>query len=302
MWFLNCRSQPIGGDVTPVRITDGALSYPTFPQLLTDIRGKHVLIGIHGFNVAQAGGIDHLQQWNKLLTLSDQDIFLGGLWPGDSTWLGAVEYAFAAKAAMRSGDTLADFINREFTQALSISFVSHSLGARVALRTIQQLSANFTVRRLIMMAPAIDDDCLTKEFGTTSKRIGSVSILASEKDKVLMLAYPLGNPISGIFAQGHPYYHAALGRQGPKNFPAPNNIEAGWLLPSSWQVDHSDYLPPQSPFPVGLQPTPFPVPVNFPAYTASAPYPGTPTGYIVNNVPMHWQCGWTASITSTRFR
>ena len=302
MWFLSCRSEPVGGDVTPVRITDGSQTYLTFPKLLADIRGQHLLIGVHGFNVNRAGGIDHLQQWDKLLTLGDGAVFLGGLWPGDSSWLGALEYAFAAKAAMRSGDALAAFINTNFTQALTVSFVSHSLGARVALRTIQQLAPGFTVRRLIMMAPAVDDDCLTGEFAAAAKRVGDITVLASGQDKVLKLAYPLGNPISGIFAQGHPYYHAALGREGPTAFPTPNNIHAGWLIPNSWKVDHSDYLPPQSPFPPGYQPTAYTLPVNFPPATAPAPYPGLPPGYLVGNNPLHWQCGWTAALTSLRFQ
>lgn len=302
MWFLNCRTQPSGGDVGPVTVTDGELTYPAFPALLRAIRGQHLLIGIHGFNVHQAGAVDHFEQWNKLLTLGDSAVFLGGLWPGDSSWLGAMEYAFAAKAAMRSGDAFADFLNRAFPQALSLSFVSHSLGARVALRTIQQLSPHFTVRRLILMAPAVDDNCLTHEFATAARRVGSITVLASAEDNVLKLAYPLGNPISGIFAQGHPYWHGALGREGPTALPTPNNVHAGWLLPDAWKVDHSDYLPPQSPFPSGFQPTAYALPVNFPAAAAGAPYNPTPQGYYLEDQPRFWQSGWTAAMTSMRFQ
>ncbi len=153
-----------------------------------------------------------------------------------------------------------------------------------------------------MMAPAVDDDCLTSEYAAAAKRIGAITVLASNGDNVLKLAFPLGNPISGIFAQGHPYWHAALGRVGPTTFPKPNNIQAGWLLPNSWKVDHSDYLPPASPFTTGFQPTAFALPVSFPPAIAPAPYPGTPPGYAVDNEPMHWQCGWTAAMSSERFR
>jgi len=302
MWFLNCRSAAVGGDVGPVHVSDGVSTYLTFPQLLSSIRGRHVLIGIHGFNVNQADGIDHLQEWYKLLSLDASGLFIGGLWPGDSTWLGALEYAFAAKAAMGSGDALAGFINANLTQALSISFVSHSLGARVALRAIQQLASSFTVKRLLMMAPAVDDDCLTDEFAAPAKRIGEISILASECDEVLKLAFPLGNPISGIFAEGHPYWHAALGREGPSALPTPNNIQGGWLLPNSWAVDHGDYLPPRTPFPSGYQPSPFAIPVQFPAQDSGAPASGTPSGFFVSGTYQHWQCGWTAALTSMRFQ
>jgi esterase/lipase superfamily enzyme len=137
MWFINCRSAAVVGDVYPVRVTDGALTYTAFPELLSAVRGQHVLIGVHGFNVNQAGAIDHLQEWNKLLCLGASTVFVGGLWPGDSCWLGAMEYAFAAKAAMLSINAFASFLNSNFSQASSVSFVSHSLGARVVLQTIQ---------------------------------------------------------------------------------------------------------------------------------------------------------------------
>ena len=302
MWFLSCRTSMRGGDVGPVLVGDGASTFLDYTPMLRETQGRHLLIGVHGFNVDQADGVDHMQQWERLLELGGAAVFLGGLWPGDSAWLGALEYAFAAKTAMRSGDALAAFINANLTQAASISFVSHSLGARVALRAIQQLASSFTVRRLVMMAPAVDDDCLTGEFAAAAKRVGDISVLASNCDQVLKLAFPLGNPISGIIAEGHPFWHAALGREGPATLPVPNNVEAGWKLPDGWKVDHSDYLPPRTPFPAGLNPTPYALPVQFPPLDATAPAPDTPPGYSVNGQYTAWQSGWTAALTSVRFR
>ncbi len=302
MWFLNCRSDSVGGVVCPVTITDGTLTYLDHSDFLSEVRGRHLLIGIHGFNVHQAGAVDHFLEWSKLLLLGDTALFVGALWPGDSSWLGALEYPFAAKAAIQSGDALATYINQTLGGALSISLVSHSLGARVALRTIQGLSSSITVRRLIMMAPAVDDDCLTVEFAAAAKRIQDVSILASKCDEVLELAFPLGNPISGIFAQGHPYWHAALGREGPSAYPVPNNIHAGWLLPNSWQVGHGDYLPPASPFPAGYNPLAYPLPVDVPSPSAIAPAANTPAVFDVNDEWRYWQSAWTAALTASRFR
>jgi hypothetical protein len=300
MWFLSCRTSATGGDVGPVLVTDGNLTYTDTSPLLNEVRGRDVLIAFHGFNVHQAGAVDHMQQWQRLLTLEGNALFLGGLWPGDSSWLGALEYAFAAKAAMRSGKAFADYLNRNFQTVRSISFVSHSLGARVALQTIQQLSASFDVRRLILMAPAVDDDSLTGEFAAAARRVGQVTVLGSKQDSVLKLAFPLGNPISGIFSRGHPYWHAALGREGPSAYPSPNNIQPGWLLPDGWKVDHSDYLPPASPFSAPYAPTPFPLPISFPP--SAAGLPRLPQGYDDSGgKPVNWQCGWTAGWTSLRF-
>lgn len=301
MWFLNCRAEPVGGDVGPVRVTDGTSTFLTYPQLLADMRGKHVLLALHGFNVHQAGAIDHFEQWSKLLTLGTSGVFVGGLWPGDSSWLGAVEYAFAAKAAMRSGDALAAFLNRNFGEALSLSLVSHSLGARVALRLLQQLNPALPVRHLVLMAPAVDSNCLTGEFAAAAERVQHIHILASDQDTVLEFAYPLGNPISGIFAQGHPYWHPALGRTGPSSYPSPNNIHAGWQLPRTWKVNHSDYLPP-TPYPAGMQPGPYALPVDFPVASADAPAPSTPPGFELGQEWRFWQSAWSAALTSSRFQ
>ena len=302
MWYLNCRAQSVGGDVGSVQIMDGTLTYPVPQQAIQDVRGQHVLLGLHGFNVNQATAIDHFKTWNEMLQLGSSALFMGGLWPGDSTWLSALEYAFAARAATQSGAALAQFINANFTGALSLSLVTHSLGARVGLSLIQALAPAFTVRRLILMAPAVDDDCLTDEFAAAAQRVGQISVLASPCDEVLKLAFPLGNPISGIFAQGHPYWHAALGRQGPTSYPSPNNIEAGWNLPAAWAINHSDYLPPASPYPTGYLPATFALPVDVPAALSPAPALNTPPGFEVDGQWQHWTSSWTAALTSSRFR
>jgi hypothetical protein len=278
------------------------MTYSSFPGLTSAIRGQHVLIGVHGFNVNQAAAIDHFQEWSNLLELGDSSVFVGGLWPGDSSWLGALEYPFAAKSAMLSGNAFAAFLNSNFTQVASLSFVSHSLGARVALQIIQQLSSSFNVRRLILMAPAVDDDCLTGEFVTAARRAGNISILASQCDDVLKLAFPLGNPISGIFAEGHPFWKGALGREGPQQLPNPDNIHAGWMLPNPWNVGHGDYLPAAPPHPPTLHPTPYALPVAFPASNAGAPAAGTPAGFDVNGQWVDWISAWTAAISSLRFQ
>lgn len=285
-----------------MKITDGTLTYLTFPKFLADIRGRHVVLCIHGFNVHQAGAVGHMQEWSKLLTLDPLAVFVGVLWPGDSSWLAAMEYPFATKAATRSGDAIAKFINTSMIEALSVSFVTHSLGARVALSSIQGLSLTASVLRLIMMAPAIDDNCLTGEFAAAAKRVVEISILASGCDNVLKLAFPLGNPLSGIFSVGHPYWHAALGRLGPSKYPSPNNIEAGWILPNSWSVDHGDYLPPASPYPADYSPKPYTIPLDFPDPDSTAPAEGTPAVFDVQGKYLYWQSAWTAALTSLRLR
>ena len=73
---------------------------------------------------------------------------------------------------------------------------------RVVLETVSKMS--LPVRRAILMAGAIDDDCMTTEFKAAAAKIGAISVLASRRDAVLSVAFPLGNFIAGIIAAGHP--------------------------------------------------------------------------------------------------
>jgi hypothetical protein len=107
-------------------------------DLLSAIRGRHVLIASHGFNVNRADGIACLSNWESLLQLPQPySAFLGLLWPGDSVWAHGLDYPDEPKIADEAGALLAEFSDANFQDAASISFASHSLGARVVLATIR---------------------------------------------------------------------------------------------------------------------------------------------------------------------
>ena len=170
----------------------------------------------------------------------------------------------------------------KFAGAASISFASHSLGARVVLATIAHLT--LPVRRLILMAGAIDDNCLSKEYKAAVANIGEISVLASKKDEVLSAAFPLGNFFAGIIAEGHPWWRAALGHCGPVR-PQPATFRAPYEIPKSWNYGHGDYLAVCNPPPAAI-PTP-----------TTVPPPGTPA----LAAPCE-KTAWSASFVSTRFR
>ena len=135
-----------------------------------------------------------------------------------------------------------------------------------------------------------------------ARRIEKISSLSSSKDDVLKWAFPLGNPISGIFAEGHPFWHAAIGRDGPKkNPPAPAALDLVCRVPDGWNFAHGDYVAP-SPPPPGYNSLPYTLPVNAPA-TPVAPPIGTPAGYEAppGTWASYWKSAWTAAIASTRF-
>jgi hypothetical protein len=285
--FLDARLCAVGGNLAvSVAIHQGTDigNYQSLnsAQLLNDIRGRHVLIATHGFNVDRAAGIACLSNWEALLQLAPPSVFVGLLWPGDSIWLHGLDYPEEPRVADEAGQLIGPFLDANFGGAASISFASHSLGARVVLATISNMS--LPVRRATIMAGAIDDDCLNTEFQAAADKIGEISLLASRRDEVLSAAFPLGNFFGGILAEGHPWWHAALGQRGPSS-PWPNNFQAPFEIPDNWDFGHGDYLKIDGP------PTPTIVPpVHVPTDGSAEP---TSHG---------WQQAWTAAFASTRFR
>jgi hypothetical protein len=287
--FLDVRLSASGGDLAASVAINQGTSIDDYQgldrgQLLSDIRGRHVLIGAHGYNVNRADGIAHLSNWEGLLQLTAPSVFVGLLWPGDSIWAQGLDYPEEPRIANEAGALVAPFLDSSFGDAASISFASHSLGARVALQTVSKM--NLPVRRATLMAGAIDDNCLDTEFKAAAAKIGEISVLASKKDEVLSAIFPLGNLIAGIIAEGHPWWHAALGHCGPSN-PRPGNFQFPFEIPKNWNFGHHDYL--------RIDPPPAPsvaLPTDVPPGGAAKPADGVPG----------WQEVWSAAFCSTRFR
>lgn len=284
--FLDTRLSAVGGGLaTSVAVAQGTNigNYRSldFGQFLSGIQGRHVLIATHGFNVDRAAGTACLSNWERLLQLPPESAFLGLLWPGDSVWLHGLDYPEEPRVADDAGELVASFVDTSLAQAASLSFASHSLGARVLLSAVANLHR--PARRAIIMAGAIDDDCLIDEFQTAAENVGEISILASAEDEVLSLAFPLGNFAGGVLTDGHPWLRTALGRHGPST-PLPLNVRAPYQIPENWNFGHGDYLQLDPPSPAIKAPVE--VPPN-----------GSPTP-----AAQYWQAAWTAAVTATRFR
>ena len=248
---------------------------------------------MHGFNVNQKHGLAHLGFWLNKLDVGNA-VKIGILWPGDCIVPIFVDYVVEGHEAIQSGKMLADFLNANFTGAVTLSFASHSLGARVVLQTISGLNRT-TIRSVLLMAGAIDNNCLTNEYANTAKKVEQISILASTRDAVLAAAYPLGNPIQGIIDRGHPYYHAALGREGPA-LPVPNDlhVKSGWQIPKEMDYGHLDYIP-DNPLPAS-----FPPPVDIPPDAGPFPPVGAPD--LIRNAPELWKPAWSAGFATNRYK
>ncbi len=293
--FLDLRLDPVGGELASSvavnqKTDSGDYVSLSLKQLLAGIAGRHVLIATHGFNVDRADGIACLSNWASLLQMPEpSSAFVGLLWPGDSVWAHGLDYPEEPRVADDAGKLIAPFLDENFVQAASISFASHSLGARVVLATIGQMS--LPVRRVVLMAGAVDDNCLSAQFSSAAGNVETISVLSSKKDEVLSMAFPLGNFLAGILDQGHPWWRAALGHCGPTQ-PWPANLETPFMIPDDWDYQHGNYLQIDSPEPPEL-----PLPVDVPPQGSPPPLMA-PHGQTVKG----WQEAFSSAFASTRFR
>lgn len=282
-YFIDLRATPSGGICADDASfwNDTVLLSPSDFSLL--IHRRDIVLATHGFNVSREEGMKTLSLWRQPFNMPASALFIGVLWPGDSRFLPIMDYPFEGDEAIKSGRLLGHFINEHGDRAASISFVSHSLGARTVLEALKRLKGK--ARRLILMAGAIEDDCLVKEYKSAAAKAQEIYILASREDWVLEFAFPIGNPVGEIVMQGHPYFRTALGREGPAQ-PIPLDQRGGaWQIPDSWNYGHLDYLPRNAVAPA------FPQPV---------PVPG-PTSVIPSNPPINgWKASWSAGAVSTQ--
>jgi alpha/beta hydrolase family protein DUF900 len=297
-YFLNFRARPSGGGVQDPVVWQVAIQQPgaqilsttqsTPIALANDALGKNIVFATHGFNVNQENGYQELGNWQTLLQLDSSFLFVGMVWPGDSSLIGPLSYPGEGLPAMDCGNRLAQFIHDHLAGAASLSFVSHSLGARFVLQAISQLANSIPVRQVALMAGAIDDDCLTNDYKTAGNWAGKINVLASVKDDVLAAAFPIGNIFEGIIEKGHPYWRAALGHKGPRK-QVSGKSTGPYQIPADWDYGHHNYIAVQAP----LNP-PLTIPQNWPAPPNNQP-PFPPN-------PQNWQPSWSAAFVSSRFR
>ena len=246
--FLSFRTADIGGDVAGEpylfegnglvdRIGVRALD----SKILQDrVAGKEVLFATHGFNVSYANGVRALAALEAALNLTPRFLFVGVLWPGDY-WIPVVNYPAEAADAVRCGRLLAKFANTRLRLAGALSFVSHSLGGRLVLEAVKHLDR--PAREVCLLAAAVDDDCLGRQYAEARTNAQRISILASTRDLVLRLAYRAGDLASDLGFDDDSPWRPALGYHGPR--PAALERVAHAQIPVGDDYGHLDYFPPR---------------------------------------------------------
>jgi len=254
-YVLNLREHAVGGAVTAGHLlagdgtdADGA-RLPAFTALT---RGREVVALIHGYNNTRREGRDALLRFARFLDAAGVTaIMLAVLWPGDG-WAKALTYPFEGKDADDSASALVAWLTAYVDPTARVSLVAHSLGCRVAMSAAQQLAelrgpGAPTLGRVCLMGAAVDNDSLGR-VGATCYRGGTLAaerlaVLASHEDRVLAVAYPLGDLAQTILYFGE-RWGAALGLTGSvEHDPAVlAKLESIPLSDPERHIDHSDYV------------------------------------------------------------
>lgn len=244
-FVLDFRTQNVGGGVFPGQLLEGELD---------QLQGaERVVFLLHGFNVSRPEGRVSLGRLAGLLPAATQGAAaVAVLWPGDS-WAGAASYSFEMGKADDTAADLARFIEEQLFNRPQVSFVAHSLGCRVTMRTVELLRQHgYPVAQVCLLAAAIDNDSLadSNAYLRAAAFAQRTAVLSSHRDKVLQLAYPAGNLLQA-FLHWQSTTDAALGRTGPRPCDAPPagvpDQVLGRAIPDAADAGHGDYLPPSDP-------------------------------------------------------
>lgn len=249
IYLLDFRMKAKGGGVSPgflKILPKGPSGIPAENKL----RGEEaVTFLIHGFNWNREEGARLMGNLADHLKGIKNQALVIVLWPGDH-WAGAINYPFEGQDADETAQNMAFYIWDHISKGVPLSFVTHSLGARVSMEAIKRLrqSADYPIKEVCLMAPAIDDFSLAHEevYIENAQRSKRTAVLSSKKDRVLQLAYPAGDLFQAFMYFGKEKVGLALGYHGPRRKKKGPQIPAQVFderIPKKNKVGHSDYVP-----------------------------------------------------------
>ncbi len=249
------------------RFADRSARYVPWDEVRTALAGKHVCFVIHGFNVGRDDGYASCGALSQQLsgqgkpwpdtTVTSIESATGGvgllmpvLWPGDGLVPG-ISYPTEMGDVYETGRRFAEFLLSEARGLSRASFISHSLGARVVLETVQRtMAAGKGVpprfETAVLTAPAADDGVLDEpRYGAAVAALRRIVIVSSQEDDVLEDVFPAGDRVESWIWSRERASKRALGYSGPRKLkkasPAAGKLE--WFDATTDSVGHDGYFP-----------------------------------------------------------
>jgi esterase/lipase superfamily enzyme len=208
-------------------------------KFVSDITDKRVLLLIHGYRnkrenvVGGYGMIENQMRVKSILGTGGRayDEVVGLAWPGG---LFRISYLIAKKRVNKIADSVFARLEKLVAQAKAVDVMTHSLGARVILKAMQNAApGKQLIRNLILTAPAVDDESIQEgeKFFAATQACRDVYVLYSDDDPVLSTFFKV--PLLGDSDR-------ALGDRGPEK---PNKIGKNVHLVDCINIvkEHSDY-------------------------------------------------------------
>jgi esterase/lipase superfamily enzyme len=230
------REIPLPATVVEVDVTDAAF--------MNFVANQRVLVLIHGYRNTRAditAGYCMIEKASNQAGIlqpppspNTYDAVIGLTWPGGITH---ISYPFAKLLANAVSDKVWARLRRVLGAAKSVDIMTHSLGARVVLKALQNATPQDpNVRNLFLTAPAVDRVSIEQgeKFFASTQRCDDVYVLHSRHDKVLEFGFPVGEALSGSVGA------VALGFQGLANA-ASVGANVHVVDCQAFVNDHSDY-------------------------------------------------------------
>lgn len=192
--FNNSDKVSLNGDhIREVDFNSDSTKKLKIDDLIKKIKGKKILILVHGYNNEQFEVYDAYQIIEKKfndLVKNEYDYIIGYSWPGGDNkrdWWSAKSRANSVARLFRK------LIETLVKSSLHLDLMSHSLGARVCMKALKETPVLDLVRNYYCTAPAIDNECLepNEEFSDAVVSCSKLFIFHSSRDGVLRLTYEI---------------------------------------------------------------------------------------------------------------
>jgi pimeloyl-ACP methyl ester carboxylesterase len=202
-----------------------------------------IVILVHGYNNNFCAGCRSYADFLK--RVPERFPKVGRLfWPGDITpaIISGASYSWQIETAKECGRKLATFLAQLASRRsvpIEVSFVGHSLGCRVVLETLKAAEGMPVwpeVRAICLMAAAVPVGLVEPdaELEEASQWVDHRLVLFSPSDRILRLAFPLGQTLAYFIGKEDRIYLSAVGLKGmPESYrTTPGHMEGN---------GHSDY-------------------------------------------------------------